>query len=72
MKTPSNRNSTARRQQTKLSFDDGMVFDVDGKLRVVHRSDGWYVVGKGMLVAVDDPEDGARLIEKLRGQRRNK
>jgi hypothetical protein len=49
----------------KLRFTDGMEFDVDGELRVVHRKDGWYVVGQGMLMPVDSPEDGARLIEKL-------
>jgi hypothetical protein len=49
-----------------LRFDDGMEFDTDGELRVVHRSDGWYVVGQGILVAVDDPQDGARLVEKVR------
>ena len=49
-----------------LRFDDGMEFDTGGELRVVHRSDGWYVVGQGILVAVDGREDGERLIEKLR------
>ena len=72
MKTPSNSNSAARRQQSKLRFDDGIAFDVGGRLRVVHRSDGWYVVGKGMLVAVDDPEDGAKLIETLQKHGRDK
>jgi hypothetical protein len=50
----------------KLRFDDGMEIDTDGELRVVHRSDGWYVVGQGILVAVDDAEDGERLIARLR------
>jgi hypothetical protein len=49
-----------------LRFDDGMEFDTGGELRVVRRRDGWYVVGQGILAAVDDPEDGERLIEKLR------
>ena len=51
----------------KLRFTDGMEFDTSGELRVVHRKDGYYVVGEGMLVAVDSPEDGKRLIEELRG-----
>ena len=49
-----------------LRFTDGMEIDVSGNLRVVHRSDGWYVVGEGMLAAVNDPDDGERLIEELR------
>ena len=51
----------------KLRFTDGMEFDTSGELRVIHRSDGYYVVGEGMLVAVDNREDGERLIEELRG-----
>jgi len=51
----------------KLRFDDGMDFDLSGELRVVRRTDGWYVVGQGMLMAVDDPEDGGRLIDELQG-----
>ena len=51
----------------KLRFTDGMEIDTGGELRVIHRRDGYYVVGRGMLVAVDDPEDGKRLIDELRG-----
>ncbi|MCK4414816.1 MAG: hypothetical protein KAY32_14875 [Candidatus Eisenbacteria sp.] len=50
----------------KVRFSDGMELDTSGKLRVVHRKDGWYVVGQGMLAAVDDPKEGERLIEELR------
>ena len=49
----------------RIQFSDGMQFDTGGELRVVHRSDGWYVVGRGMLLAVDSPEDGKRLIDEL-------
>lgn len=55
------------RDRIRIRFTDGMEFDTSGELRVIHRSDGWYVVGRGMLVAVDNPEDGERLIEELRG-----
>ncbi|MCK4414979.1 MAG: hypothetical protein KAY32_15700 [Candidatus Eisenbacteria sp.] len=51
----------------KLRFSDGMELDTSGKLRVVHRKDGWYVVGEGMLAAVESPENGEKLIEELRG-----
>jgi hypothetical protein len=48
-----------------LKFSDGEVFDVSGILRVEERKDGWYVIGGGMLVPVDDKEDGERYIKRL-------
>lgn len=72
MKTPSKGDYPPRRQQMKLRFSDGMEFDVSGRLHMIHRSDGWYVVGEGMLAAVNDPEDGARLIVGLRKGRRDR
>lgn len=50
-----------------LRFTDGMEFDTDGELRVEERSDGWYVVGDGMLLAVDSEQDGYDYIKRLRG-----
>ena len=47
-----------------LKFNDGMSFDTSGELRVEHRSDGYYVVGKGLLMAVDSYEEGKRYIDK--------
>ena len=55
----------------KLRFTDGMEFGTSGELRVIRRKDGWYVVGRGMLLAVDGREDGERLIEELRKERGN-
>lgn len=51
---------------TMLRFTDGMQFDTSGKLRTEERSDGWYVVGEGMLCAVDSKEDGDRFIQARR------
>ncbi len=51
----------------KQRFRDGMEVGSCGKLRVVHRRDGWYVGGKGMLAPVDSRKDGAKLIKRLRG-----
>jgi len=48
-----------------LRFNDGMNFDTSGALRIEHRSDGYYVLGEGMMVAVDTYEDGTREIERL-------
>ena len=48
-----------------LRFTDGMEFNVSGQLRVEHRPDGWYVVGRGMLIPVESPADGAELIRRM-------
>jgi hypothetical protein len=36
-----------------LRFNDGVTFDTSGPLRKERRHDGWYVVGGGMLMAMD-------------------
>lgn len=48
-----------------LRFSDGMTFDTSGPLRLECRSDGWYVVGQGMMMAVKDPIIGQETIERL-------
>ncbi len=58
-----NHNRTAR-----LRFSDGMEFDVSGDPRVVHRRDGWYVVGRGMLVPVADREEGDRTVAQMKNK----
>jgi hypothetical protein len=55
-----------------IRFSDGMSFDTSGPLRTTHRSDGWYVVGRGMLMAVDSREEGEEFIEtETKRMRRN-
>ena len=49
-----------------MRFSDGMSFDTSGPLRVERRSDGYYVVGNGMLCPVDSYEDGQELIKSLK------
>ena len=48
-----------------LKFSDGMEFDTTGKLRLECRSDGWYVVGQGMLMPVDNRQEGEEVIREL-------
>ena len=48
-----------------LRFNDGEVFNTSGPLRTEHRSDGWYVIGKGMLIPVNSEKDGIELIKTL-------
>ncbi len=57
-----------------MKFSDGMEFDTSGQYRLTHRSDGWYVVGNGLLLPVNTPEDGQKVIvemteiDKLKGR----
>ena len=46
-----------------MKFNDGMTFNTDGQLRIVEKSDGLYVVGKGMLIPVNDEEEANKIIE---------
>lgn len=49
---------------SKLKFSDGEEFDLSGELRVELRSDGYYVLGQGMMMAVDTFEEGQKYINK--------
>ena len=48
-----------------LTFSDGMSFNTSGPLRLARRSDGWYVIGEGMLIPVEGSEEGLTMISKL-------
>jgi hypothetical protein len=48
-----------------LNFSDGISIDTKGKLRPLHLRDGWYVVGEGCLIPVEDAEEAQELIKKL-------
>lgn len=48
-----------------MEFSDGMKFNTDGEYRLTHRSDGWYVVGGGMLLPVNDPEHGRKVMSEM-------
>ena len=55
---------------SKLTFSDGMIFDLSGPLRVELRSDGYYVVGQGMMMAVDTLEQGQKaIVDKNSGKK---
>ncbi len=42
-----------------------MEFDTSGELRKILKEDGWYVLGKGMLVPVRDEQQAEEIMEKL-------
>ena len=48
-----------------LQFNDGVSFDTSGRLRIVRKFDGYYVVGQNMMCPVDSYEDGRKLIAQL-------
>jgi len=47
-----------------MKFSDGMTFNTDGPMRPVCKSDGWYVVGEGTLMAVDDIHEAREFIKR--------
>ena len=49
-----------------IKFNDGMEFDTSGELRLSCRSDGWYVVGGGMLIPVDSAREGIEEIARIK------
>ena len=49
-----------------LTFSDGMTFNMDGPLRLTRRSDGWHVVGEGMLIPIRDAAEGREIIEDMK------
>ena len=49
-----------------IKFSDGISFDTSGSsYHLTRRKDGWYVVGKGMLTAVNSVEDGREVIREM-------
>lgn len=49
---------------SKLTFSDGETFDLSGELRVELRSDGWYVLGQGTMMAVNTYQEGLEWISR--------
>jgi len=56
----------------RLAFDDGVKFNLDGDLRAEKRSDGWYIVGKGMLMPVDSYEEALEFLAEEREREKAK
>ena len=49
-----------------IKFNDGVEFDTSSNtFRVVRKHDGYYVVGRGMLIPVADNADAWRTIDEL-------
>lgn len=48
-----------------LRFSDGENFDTEGELRLECRSDGWYVLGGGMMIPVSSRAEGEEIIQEM-------
>ena len=48
-----------------MKFSDGVEIDTTGPLRITRASDGLYVVGNGMLCAVETRWEGEEFIASL-------
>ena len=48
-----------------IRFSDGLEIDETGDYRVISEFDGLYVVGNGLLCAVNTREEGETLIRQL-------
>ena len=48
-----------------LRFSDGEEFDTSGEARIIRRSDGMYVCGKGALIPVKNEDEALLVIERL-------
>lgn len=49
-----------------LKFSDGVSVETSGELRIIHLHDGWYVVGRGMMIPCVDRQDAVDLITELK------
>jgi len=49
-----------------IKFSDGIGFDTENRsFRVERKPDGYYVVGRGMLIPVSDRAEAWRTIDEL-------
>jgi hypothetical protein len=49
----------------KIRLTDGALFETSGAYYVESREDGYYLVDNGLLIPVDTPAEGVRLILEL-------
>ena len=67
-KEAAERKMAAEAREMGMEFSDGMRFNLSGDYRIEERADGWYVVGNGVLIPVEDEEEGKATIERLTAQ----
>jgi hypothetical protein len=52
---------------SQLRFSDGITVDTSGQPRVLHLEDGYYAVGKGILVPATNKETAEFLVMRMIG-----
>ena len=50
---------------SKLRFNDGINIDTAGTMRIIRKSDGYYVVGRGLSCPVSSIKEGHEVILML-------
>jgi hypothetical protein len=48
-----------------LKFSDGVNIDTSGPLRTIKLHDGYYVVGDGMCIPVEDRNEARQIIKEM-------
>ena len=48
-----------------LKFSDGEEFNTQGPIRKDLRKDGWYVIGRGLLIPVESEAAADEMIKRL-------
>ena len=49
-----------------LRFSDGVDIDTSGEPRVLKLNDGYYAVGKGILIPVDSYESAEFMVQRMK------
>jgi len=49
-----------------LNWSDGVKIPTDGPLRAYRASDGWYVVGEGLMCPVADMKEAQEMIADMK------
>ena len=50
---------------SNLTFSDGITIDTLGTLRIIRKTDGYYVVGRGLSCPVHSIKEGHEVIAML-------
>ena len=48
-----------------LRFSDGITIDASGEPRVLRLNDGYYAVGKGILIPVDNLQSAEFMVQRM-------
>lgn len=57
---------------SKIHFNDGVTIDTSGPLRVLRLRDGFYVVGEGWCIPVEDRDEANKTIKDMKGDNNGK